>query len=157
MYCIDAQTAWVILETAAEGVSAFLVNAFGSYVLRERQSSKLRVEVSAVDPATNQRRRLAQSKCVYHVCVAEVNWLVLLCYLPQLYPRICGLILLMPSPPVHLTACENIRDCQIKCAVLCCAAWSVDSGMPLKASMIMSSIMEPNVSSSRSQYLYMTL
>ena len=85
VYCIDAQTAWVILETAAEGVSAFLVNAFGSYVLRERQSSKLRVEVSAMDPSTNQRRRLAQSKCD----VTEINRFILLCCLPYLYPRIC--------------------------------------------------------------------
>lgn len=38
--------AWWLLEIKFDKISAFLTKAFNSYILRERQTSKIRVEVS---------------------------------------------------------------------------------------------------------------
>ena len=37
---------WVILEMAFDQICGYLIQAFGTFVLRERQTSKIRVEVS---------------------------------------------------------------------------------------------------------------
>ena len=37
----------------------FLGQTFGGFVLRERQNARVRVEIDAVDPATNGKRRFA--------------------------------------------------------------------------------------------------
>eukprot|EP01038_Epipyxis_sp_PR26KG_P008312 gene8312-11246_t len=48
---------WWILEISYESICSFLNKTFGSYVLRERQTSKLRVEISAYENGT--RRKLS--------------------------------------------------------------------------------------------------
>ena len=55
---------WWILEGAFDNICGFLVGVFDRFVLRERQTSKIRVEVSAFLPSANpntppQRRKLA--------------------------------------------------------------------------------------------------
>ena len=42
-------TAWWILEETFDGICKFLQKEFGSYVVRERQLWKMRIEVSAYD------------------------------------------------------------------------------------------------------------
>jgi energy-coupling factor transporter ATP-binding protein EcfA2 len=54
-----ALASWWLLEDAYEGVCAFLHGTFGEYTLRERQNSRVRAEVGAVDPVSGQRRALA--------------------------------------------------------------------------------------------------
>jgi hypothetical protein len=49
---------WWLLEECFDGICAFLVQAFQGFTLRERQNTKIRVELSAVD-LQGQRRRLA--------------------------------------------------------------------------------------------------
>ena len=49
---------WWVLEDSYDGVCNFLREAFGNYSVRERQSTRIRVEVDATDEQ-GQRRRLA--------------------------------------------------------------------------------------------------
>jgi hypothetical protein len=54
--------AWIILEKAAEAIFAFLTETFGSYVLRERQGFKIRVEIDFFEQKDNpeSKRRLSE-------------------------------------------------------------------------------------------------
>jgi len=52
---------WFILEVSYEAICEFLTRSFGSYVLRERQTAKIRVEISAYNQdGDNTRRKLSQ-------------------------------------------------------------------------------------------------
>ena len=46
---------WWITEESADGISSFMVEQFGSYVLRERQLLKIRMEVSATNQNGSKR------------------------------------------------------------------------------------------------------
>jgi hypothetical protein len=54
-----ALASWWVQEDVFDALCVFLGQAFGGFALRERQNSRVRVEIDATDPATGQRRRFA--------------------------------------------------------------------------------------------------
>ena len=51
---------WILLETQYDNIKLFLQNAFGDHIIRERQPSKIRVEISSI-VSTDGKQRLLSS------------------------------------------------------------------------------------------------